>query len=258
MGASGGGRTSTVAAMSQTHRPIDQLTAEWHLLARRPETRDAVEALRCSAPDLDLEGITTLHDLLDHMRSARTPKERVAAAEALRIMLRSQSLHPLLPRAILQALLPGLISVARRLSWGAGGEWQDGGAFFSDLLATAWEVIVEWQGQDREYAVLDILSAIRCRARRQLMRQRETHSTARSIPGIHPGLLNAPAPPDDLGSFANLIESLRGNVLTDNDADLLYAHSVLGFSLAEIARSWGEGRRRLEQQRLRLQRTVMP
>ena len=66
------------------------------------------------------------------------------------------------------ALVPGLIIVARKLQWGKGGDWRDGSEFFGDVLATTWLVLQEWSGQDRPYAVLDLLSAIRCRLRRQL------------------------------------------------------------------------------------------
>ncbi len=78
----------------------------------------------------------------------------------------------MIPRALLQALVPGLLSVAKRLSWGRGGDWESGGPFFSDLVTTAWEVIADWAGQDRPYAALDLLSAIRCRSRRQLVAHR--------------------------------------------------------------------------------------
>ena len=70
--------------------------------------------------------------------------------------------------------------MAGKLQWGRGGEWQDGEEFFGELLSTTWLVLQEWSGQDRPYAVLDLLSAIRCRLRRQLFRSKDVGS--RSIP----------------------------------------------------------------------------
>ena len=64
-------------------------------------------------------------------------------------------------------------TVAGKLRWGQGGEWQDGEEFFGELLSTTWLVLQEWAGQDRPYAVLDLLSAIRCRVRRQLFRAKD-------------------------------------------------------------------------------------
>ena len=81
---------------------------------------------------------------------------------------------------LVQVLLPGLVAVAGKLQWGRGGEWQDGEEFFGELLSTTWLVLQEWSGQDRPYAVLDLLSAIRCRLRRQLFRSKELG--ARSVP----------------------------------------------------------------------------
>ncbi len=78
-------------------------------------------------------------------------------------------------RFLIQALLPGLLTVAKRLRWGQGGEWDDGSEFFSETLSITWMVLFEWSGQDRPYAVLDLLSAIRCRMRRQLF-----HAKAKS------------------------------------------------------------------------------
>ncbi len=74
---------------------------------------------------------------------------------------------------LVQALIPGLVTVAGKLQWGHGGEWRDGEEFFGELLSTTWLVLQEWSGQDRPYAVLDLLSAIRCRLRRQLFRSKE-------------------------------------------------------------------------------------
>ena len=117
---------------------------------------------------------------VDALRHPKDAADRARAARVIQAMLRSQGVHPLVPRAVLQAILPGLVSVARRLSWGAGGDWNGGGAFFVDLLTTAWEVVVEWAGDDRDYAVLDLLSAIRCRLRRQRLSQRAGHETRRA------------------------------------------------------------------------------
>ena len=43
-------------------------------------------------------------------------------------------------RMLVQALLPGLVTVAGKLRWGPGGDWQDGEEFFGELLSTTWLV----------------------------------------------------------------------------------------------------------------------
>ena len=85
---------------------------------------------------------------------------------------------------LVQVLVPGLVTVAGKLQWGRGGEWQDGEGFFGELVSTTWLVLQEWSGQDRPYAVLDPPSAIRCRLRRQLFRSKEvdSRSVSSSVP----------------------------------------------------------------------------
>lgn len=166
-------------------------------------------------------------------------------------MLRSARLHPLVPRALLQGLVPGLVGVARRLTWGAGGEWPDPAAFFVDVLATTWEVIDEWSGQDRAYAVLDILSAVRCRLRRRIVRHAATRKTELSEnEGDTAARMEVSRPHDSVADeLARAIEMERGHKIDAGDAAVLYAHRVLGYSIAELSQSTGRSRRYLAARR---------
>jgi DNA-directed RNA polymerase specialized sigma24 family protein len=187
-------------------------------------------------------GVADLGELVEYLRHCETEDDRRRAARVIQAMLRSQAVHPLVTRAVLQAIVPGLVAVARRLRWGSGGDWDDAGSFLADAIATAWEVIVEWSGVDRDYAVLDLLSAIRCRMRRQMVRQRTgREKTALGIdldhvPGVHtPGATGA----DEL---VRAIEQM-GDRLDPIDAALLYANRVLGLTVTELARMSGRTRR---------------
>lgn len=227
-------------------RPIDRLTADWEARSRSPDSRTALRRL---AEAETIVAALALNDLGDLVRGLRQPEgraERDRAAQVLRAMLRSQEVHPLIPRAILQAIVPGLVTVAHRLSWGSGGEWSGGGAFFTDLITTAWEVIVEWAGQDRTYAVLDLLSAIRCRLRRQLLSHRADGD--RVIPGLDVERL-PPVPwrngSTDLDELARSLDELSGNGLDPIDAAVLYGNGVLGFTITELSRMSGLSRRHL-------------
>jgi hypothetical protein len=168
-----------------SYRPVDQLAAEWSVSGRSAESRRALEALRRREPGIDAAlppEVGDLGDLVERLHrigptaATGARQAREAAAEVVRALLRSADADPMIPRALLQALVPGLLGVANRLSWGRGGDWEGGGPFLSDLVTTAWEVIADWAGQDRPYATLDLLSAVRCRSRRQLVahRLRET------------------------------------------------------------------------------------
>lgn len=252
MGAAGGRDSAPSRAMpSVTRRPIDQLTAEWRVTSRSAASRTAARLLAAAEEPVAALAVRDLGELVDTLRHARAPGQRASAALVLRAMLRSQSVHPLVPRAVLQAMLPGLVTVARRLSWGAGGDWEDGAAFFADLVTTAWEVITDWAGEDRGYAVLDLLSAIRCRLRRQLLRQRSNHD--RLVLGAD---LDAVAPRSassttDLDELARAIDQLTGRGLDPADAAVLYGSRVLGLSAAELSSLSGLSRHQLDDRRQR-------
>jgi hypothetical protein len=241
---------------------MDQLSQHWAADNRSAESRKALRSLAAAEPVVAAVGASDLGELVRWLRAGASPVQRTSdrarSAAVLRAMLRSQGVHPLLPRAVLQALLPGLVGVARRLDWGAGGEWADGGAFFVDVITTAWEVIVEWAGEDREYAVLDLLSAVRCRLRRQLLRHRAVVERT------------APVPDDDatsvdpwrtggsgLDELARAIDEATGNGLESTDASVLYAHRVLGYSLTELSQLTGRSRRYLSERRDRAARALI-
>jgi hypothetical protein len=236
---------------SVVFRPIDQLTAEWETVGKGHESKSAWLALTAREPGLASAGASDLYDLVGQLRVAPFSGDRTGAALTIRAMLRSENAHPLLPRAILQALLPGLVGVARRLSWGTGGDWSDGGTFFSDLVATAWEVITDWSGQDRQYAVLDLLSAIRCRMRRQFIGKRWSKDLPLS-PDMEDGLSNhASLGLTALDELACAIQDNIGRGLDPVDGAVLYGVRVLGLTMADLARISGRSRRYLSVCRIR-------
>ncbi len=233
-------------------RPIDRLNAEWAALSSSPESSQALNALAAAEPVIDALGVVDLGSLVAGLRTATGSLGRTEAARAFQAMLRSQSVHHLVPRAVLQAVVPGLVTVARRLGWGVGGDWEDGGAFFADLVATAWEVISDWSGEDRQYAILDLLSAVRCRARRQLLRQRDALAQVElGLDGDDDLLGHGGSTTSDLELLAQTIDDLRGRGLEPSDAAVIYSNRVLGLSIAELANLTGRTRRHLTQSRQR-------
>jgi DNA-directed RNA polymerase specialized sigma24 family protein len=235
--------------------PIEQLNSEWRSLGR---SKSAVQALLLLA-DRDpavaklVRGaddgshpavVPTPCDLIDYMRQASGSRAREEAAALIRIMLREAPGDALIVRFLIQALLPGLLTVAKRLRWGQGGDWDDGSEFFSETLSTTWMVLFEWSGQDRPYAVLDLLSAIRCRMRRQLFRARDQRQLqAQMTPGISEP--RATHSETDLEVLAKTLIDLQRDGMRAEDVEVLYAHHVLGFSISELAKATGRDRRSL-------------
>ncbi len=243
---------------------IDQMNAEWQSIGR---SRVAVRVLRDVArrdpglsllvlgPDARAAPCPTPCDLVDHMRRASGRVQRERAARLVRVLLREADADPFISRMLVQVLLPGLVVVAGKLQWGRGGEWRDGEEFFAELLSTAWLVLREWSGQDRPYAALDLLSAIRCRLRRQLFRSKELGG--RSIQ-LGPEVAHERSAPTetDLEELARLLIELHRDGMRREDVQVLYAHHVLGYSMAELAALTGRDRRALYARRDRGQRRL--
>lgn len=195
-------------------------------------------------------------DLVAHMRRASGRAARDEAARLVRVLLREAGTDPFISRLLIQVLVPGLVSVANKLRWGRGGDWRDGEEFFGELLTTAWCVVAEWAGQDRRYAVLDLLSAIRCRLRRQLFRSKDQSKRVVSMGGDDAA--------DRTSSTETLLDELARALVEHGARDdmpleelqVLYSHSVLGYSIAELAVLTGRDRRGLYTRRDRARRRL--
>jgi hypothetical protein len=230
---------------------IDRLAAEWQSVGR---TRAAVRALESVArrdPGLSRLVLGTPTEpprcptplaLVEHMRRARGREQRDEAARLVRVLLRESDGDPFVGRLLVQALVPGLVTLAGKLQWGRGGEWRDGSEFFGDVLATTWIVLQEWSGQDRPYAVLDLLSAIRCRLRRQLFRVKDQGGHTVPLTDEHFAARSGRTE-TDLERLARQLIELRREGMCNEEVQVLYAQHVLGFSIAELAAVTGRDRR---------------
>lgn len=194
-------------------------------------------------------------DLVTHMRAASGRVAREEAARLVRVLLREAGADPFIARLLIQALVPGLISVAGKLRWGQGGDWQDGEEFFGELLATTWCIIEEWAGQDRPYAVRDLLSAIRCRVRRQLFRTKDQAWRVVAL-GSDDVLDRGATSETLLDELARAVIDSREEGMPLDEAQVLYGHSVLGYSIAELAAMTGRDRRGLYTRRARARRRL--
>jgi hypothetical protein len=242
---------------------IDQMAAEWRSVGRSPAAvrtlrriahgDDALARLVLGGPG-ESPPCRTPCDVLEHMRGAGAAGrvQREEAARLVRVLLR-EAADPFVGRMLVQALVPGLVSVAGKLQWGRGGDWQHGDEFFAELLSTTWVVVQEWAGQDRPYAVLDLLSAIRCRLRRQLFRAKDL--AAQTVPiGTH----GVRAAPNETGleELARALIDLHVEGMRQDEIRVLYAHYVLGYSIAELSVLTGRDRRALYSRRDRGRRRL--
>jgi hypothetical protein len=268
VGAIGGATEATVSPMvnSSTKKRvlvIDTMAAEWRSVGRSGHgTRSLQHVAR---RDEGLAGLVlgigvepptcpTPFDLVEHMRGATGRDERNEAARLVSVFLREAGSDPFMTRMLVQVLMPGLVTVAGKLKWGRGGEWEDGNEFFGELLSTAWFVVQEWAGQERPYAVLDLLSAIRCRMRRQLFRFKDLDR--RTVPLTSDVVERSAGGETDLDELARVLVELRRDGMREEDAQVLYTHHVMGYSMAELAALTGRDRRVLYSRRDRGRRRI--
>jgi hypothetical protein len=162
-------------------------------------------------------------------------------------MLRSADVDELIPRAIVQALIPGVLALAQRFDI-SEGPWSDLDAFFSDAISCLWEQITTWSGTGHAYAASDLISGARTRLR-TLQTTERRHRSRRVDTPVSLDLV--PARGDRSGEelLATALADATGQGLAVADAAVLYATSVLGLSLAELSDLGGEPVPRLRRQR---------
>lgn len=209
--------------MTTTHDLLGQLRREWPSLGRSPSAQCALERLRSRHPELGLDALGDLCDVVGALeaRGGRHVLERAAIVRALL----EESRDPLLRRTLLQTMIPGIVSVCRQLHFGDGivGEPSETVAV---AISLAFELLTDWAGESRQYAGPDILSALRGRLRRWLLKEKAAILAAAFSPDEEPAA--------DASPLEARLESLRGSHY-DRLARLTYARVFEGRSLRELA-----------------------
>jgi len=125
--------------------------------------------------ELPLDGVIDLGDLVESLerRSGLTVIEKAEILKALLVEAR----EPEIARALLQTLIPGIISTCRQLKFG-DGIISEPSETLAVAIASCTELIHDWAGQSRQYCAPDLLSALRGRLRRWMLKEKEA---ARSV-----------------------------------------------------------------------------
>ena len=203
---------------------LNQLRAEWQRIGRRTSAREAARRLDERHPDLDLAHQGDLCDVvaLLESKSGRNVLERARIVRALL----EESSDPDIHRALLQTLLPGVVSVCRQLRFGDGiiDEPSETLAMAISLLS---ELLIDWAGQSRQYAAPDLLSALRGRLRRWLLKEKENLKRLSAFDAVE-------QPAEESSQLLGRLESLRGGE-HDRLVRLTYARVFEGRSLRELA-----------------------
>jgi len=211
--------------MHNSHDLLGRLREEWRRLGRSTTSRRCGTAFALRHPELALAGARDLGDVVDALepRGGRSVLQR---AQIVACMLEDAD-DPMIHRALLQTLLPGVVSVVRQLGFGRG-VIEDPSETLDHAIATLSELIVDWAGESRPYAAPDLLSALRGRLRRWILKEKEArHSVddrARE---------NCPAP--ESSPLLLRLAAERGGP-NDRLARLTYARVFEERALSDLAR----------------------
>jgi hypothetical protein len=203
---------------------LGNLRLEWRRVGRSPSAREATRRLDERHRELRLEAQDDLFDVvaLLESRSGRNVLER---AQIVRALLEEAS-NPDVHRALLQTLLPGVVSVCRQLRFG-DGIIDDPGETLSMAVSLLSELLIDWAGQSRQYAAPDLLSALRGRLRRWLLKEKEALKNVSHFDQVDRAA-------DESSPLLTRLESLRGGE-HDRLVRLTYARVFEGRSFRELA-----------------------
>ena len=231
----------SVAASSRTaasSRVFASLDSEWTSVASSLPARRALRAWAVAAPRLD--GFASPAALVATIGRRGQPTRSCALLSDLLIVADQDELAA---RAVLQAILPGLRSAARR-RWRPtrAGPWAGADEVAADAVSTAWATITLHAGQHHDRPAAVIIRAVEGHLRRTHDAWRRQTDRIAILPAIQ-------QPPSQSGLTAArtakeqaavlITEASRAGVLDQTEAGVLFAVGVLGYTVAEVSRITG-------------------
>jgi hypothetical protein len=210
-----------------------QLQDQWDHDAQSAEARAALRRWAERDPDL-----TRFANPAELVRTCNDRADRVARHSVDRLTEVASS-DPWAVRTVLQALLPGLASLARQhgdMVGQAREPFDTIDELDQFLVCTAFERITEVGAEVEHFRMRTVLDSTWSRLRAHAGAHRRDHRM--KVP-IHDGAAVAAPPPrteaEELA--ATLIDAVDRNVLRPLDAGLVYTTRVVGRSAAELADS---------------------
>jgi len=205
---------------------LQQLRRDWAATSHSAISRHARDLLCEHHPGLGLDTTEDMDGVLRALdtRSGRSALDKARILEALL----AEANTPYLRRALLQTLLPGVVSTCRQLRFG-DGIIDDPSETLTMAISMCDELLSDWAGQRRAYAGPDILSALRGRLRRWLLKAKEARRQL-SLDGSIDVTSEAGT------ELLTRLEQLRGGRF-DRLVRLTYARVFEGISLRDLARA---------------------
>jgi hypothetical protein len=177
--------------------------------------------------------VDDLADLVTALSPSSGRLSRNEAAAVIAAMLRGAGVDPLVPRAIIQALIPGILALPRRIDIDQG-PWCNLDTFLADAISALWELTMGWSGTYRPYAAGDLLSGVRTKMRTLQTSERRYRSHQSGTPDAL-DILQASIGRSGEELLATALVEATEDGLGVADAAVLYATRVLGMSVNEVA-----------------------
>lgn len=205
---------------------LNQLRYEWVALGRSPASYAAWQAVleRHQLHHIKVDNFAELLLALEP-RGGLTVEQRSLVIQVLLIEATDKFIH----RALLQTLLPGLVSTCRQLQFGRGIIDQPADVV-NEAIVLLSELLRDWAGQSRAYAAPDILSALRGRLRRWLLKEKELQQR-------HAGEICETTIAPETSPLLTRLELLRQDPRHHHLAELTFARVFRDVSLYELARA---------------------
>jgi hypothetical protein len=214
---------SLLGSMNSHFDILTNMRTEWRWIGRRPGAQAALRRLDERHPELRLGDEHDLCDLVGLLES-RGGRNVLERAHIVRALL-EEATDPDIHRALLQTLLPGVVSVSRQLRFGEGVV-DEPSEMVSVAISLLSELLVDWAGQSRTYAAPDLLSALRGRLRRWMLKEKEARHTVSAYEAVDRAASEASPLLARLRSLGDEHERL---------VRLTYARVFEGRSLRELA-----------------------
>ncbi len=225
-----------------------RLDAEWRKMARSSKGRAAVQ--RWVDQESALAGACSGEEVvaLCHRRDGDTAGEELTDERqaALGALLRLAAQDEFAARTVIQAMLPGLVAMGRRLSYmvaSGSGRWADHDELEQEIVATAYERVRALAGTSQAWPARTLLDQTRGRLR--VLYENERRWQARSVAmtreyaeGIADSAEHSAA--EELAHV--VVGAVQDGTLARGPAGLLYTCGVLGRGVVSVASAAGRSR----------------
>ena len=211
----------------------------WRFAGRTPAARASMESFATKYAELNMVATIDLCDLVQSLGRGGL-RSREEKWEIINMML-VEAADKQIAAALVQTLLPGLVNECASLKWGQGVP-EAPEQMLAVAGAKATDIVERWAGEQRQYALPDLLSATRSGVRRWLLKEKQ----ATSVVSLDDPALQRLTPLPSTDRLATRLESFAGTKY-EREARLVHARVYAGVPARSLAREEHVSAGRLQQ-----------